>query len=203
MQKNVRYGLISIMVVVLGIFIFQNIDKASGKDTAITQGRPTNKSLQISKPEKSIYKLNGSQRKAAEKEVGTVNSEQDFLKKALGLSFQKIKLGEEQNHYKIPGIVESSVDRIQMTKTNVAYLKERLGSLKTTKDEKSGEYTYDKILTRWINGDFDHIVQDFKTLRNDFNKPKGYSETGNDHEIKIVKRSKTDEQEYIKYFFGT
>ncbi|XJZ27535.1 hypothetical protein ACF5W4_01320 [Bacillota bacterium Lsc_1132] len=202
MHKNFLYGLVSIMVIVLGTFAFQNTYKASDKDQRLNKVQSNAKDSEISQNQKPIFELSNNQREAAKKEVGTVNSEQDFLKKALGLSFQKIKIDGEQDQYKIPGIVESSVDRIQITKTNLIYLKEKLDSLKITNDEKSGEYTYKKILTRWINGDFNSIIQDFKTLRNDFNKPKGYSETGSDHEIKIIKRSKTDEQEYIKHFFG-
>ncbi|MBD8004701.1 DUF6241 domain-containing protein [Bacillus norwichensis] len=132
------------------------------------------------------YVANEEELKHAAEVMGEVNTEEDLASVMMTIALQKVELQENEN-FEIAGTVSPS--RPQFTKGNIAFIQKNAESIKA-------DTALEEILNKWSQGNFDDIVEDFILARNILNgqdKHDGY---------KIQKRSKEEENRYIKYFYG-
>lgn len=179
MKKKITYSAIAAAVVSVGTYITLAFSdgKAEGKT-------PNDQSIQGVK--KTDYVVSDEELSKAAKSIGEVTDEQTLNYRMMEMLFQKITFNGDNLH--IPHT--RNPGRVQMTKENIQYLKNNLNVINN--DER---LKYESILNKWYDGNFESVVKDFKELR--------YLLWGEDNStLKPVKKTDSDEKEYILHFFG-
>lgn len=108
--------------------------------------------------------------------------------KMILLSLQKVSIGGP-NYPDTPKGMIIKAPRPEMTKGNINYLKQKLYSLKL-----KNERTYEEILNRWDEENFENITDDVKTLltlRNEGKYPVA----------ELVMKSEAEEDSYKEKFY--
>ncbi|MDR6121292.1 hypothetical protein QFZ87_000889 [Bacillus sp. SLBN-46] len=111
-----------------------------------------------------------------------------FYYSMITMALQKLEFKGEEN-YRIPMTVEN-IKRIQFDRANLQYLKNKAVELKASEP-------YQKILDKWLKGDFSTIENDYLSIRNIKSDPLQPSESP---VLKV--RTAEEEQKYIEHFFG-
>ena len=101
---------------------------------------------------------------------------------------QKLEFKGEEN-YRIPGTVEN-IKRIQFDRANLQFLKNKAVELNASE-------RYQKILDKWLKGDFSTIENDYLSIRS----IKGGSLLPSESPVLKV-RTAEEEKRYIEHFFG-
>lgn len=178
MKKKITYGVIAAVVVSVGTYI--TLTFSDGK----AEGKAKN-DQSIQSVKKITYVVSDEELSKAAKSIGEVTDEQTLNYRMMEMSFQKITFNGDNLH--IPGT--RNPGRVQMTKENIQYLKNNLNVINN--DER---LKYESILNKWYDGNFESVVEDFKELR--------YLLWGDNSSLKPVKKTDSDEKEYILHFFG-
>ncbi|MCP3765081.1 DUF6241 domain-containing protein [Domibacillus sp. A3M-37] len=127
------------------------------------------------------------------KEIGEIKDEDTLNSIMEHMSLQKVNIGDEQ--FTPKGIDPNSINRIQMTKENITYLKQSLGSIDISRNTSTDGYDYESILNKWLEGNFDNITKEFEFLLGLYNNG---VYTGDE----VTKKSEAEEKEYISHFFN-
>lgn len=140
-----------------------------------TQQVPKVSQAELDKAAKDFYQIESNQ-----------NGDDFFYYSMITMALQKLEFKGEEN-YHIPLSVE--VKRIQFDRANLQYLKNKAVELKASEP-------YQKILDKWLKGDFSNFENDYLTIRNikDTNPP-------SPSPVQKV-RTADEEQKYIEHFFG-
>ena len=175
MKKGIVIGSLALAVVV-GVSSVQasNIGKVEATQTTVAN-------------KQTLDEFTKSEINEAAKDIGELKTDRDILYAMMGMSFQKVEIGDAG--FEVPGLVV--LDRTQMSKQNIEYLINRGEDYKIPQEAQS-------ILKRWENGNFDSVDEDFEVIR-------GLASGVTDQEgvsRKVEVRSSKDEKAYIKEFFG-
>lgn len=175
MKKRIIIGALGLAVVVgvSSVLAFNN-GKVESTPTTVAN-------------KQTLYELTKSEINEAAKDIGELKTDKDILYAMMGMSFQKVEIGDAG--FEVPGIV--ILHRTQMSKQNVEYLINRGEDIKIPQKAQS-------ILTRWENGHFDSVDEDFEVIRGLASGVTGTE--GISRKVEI--RSSEDEKAYIKEFFG-
>ncbi|MEW9578989.1 DUF6241 domain-containing protein [Bacillus toyonensis] len=175
MKKKTIYGLLTLVIVSLGVYI------------ALTYsvGETGGEIQKVQKNKKSDYVVSSEELSRAAKSIGEIKDEQTLNHKMMEMSFQKITF--DGDNFKVPNV--HNPGRVQVTKENIQYLK---NNLNVVNDEERIEY--ESILNEWYNGNFKSVVEHFKKLR--------YLLWEDKSVLAPVKKTNSDEKEYILHFFG-
>ncbi len=190
MKKNIALSIAGLVIVPVGVyfaFIFSdgemNADK-SNEDAS---------SLEIAAPIK--YIATNKERVTAERDIGQISDEWTLIMRMIEMSLQKVDIGGKNG---IPlEIADDSIQRIQMTKGNIFYLQQQMDDIEVSRNTKSGTYSYESILDRWLDGNFDNIADETEFLLSLVSKPYGMYEGE-----EVTQKSRIEEQEYIQQYFG-
>ncbi|WP_284037133.1 DUF6241 domain-containing protein [Neobacillus sp. 114] len=117
-----------------------------------------------------------------------VKGDDIFYYGMITMAIQKLEFKGEEN-YHLPN-TSDSIKRIQFDRANLQYLKNRAVNLKASEP-------YQKILDKWLKGDFSNLENDYLTIRNLKSDPTQPSESP---VLKV--RTTEEEQKYIQHFFG-
>ena len=175
MKKRIVIGALGLAVVVgvSSVLAFNN-GKVEADQTTVAN-------------KQTLYEVTKSEINEAAKDIGELKTDKDILYAMMGMSFQKVEIDDAG--FEVPGLVIH--DRTQMSKQNIAYLINRGKDTEIPQKAQS-------ILTRWENGHFDSVDEDFEVIR-------GLASGVTDKEgisRKVEIRSSEDEKAYIKEFFG-
>ncbi|MGG3451792.1 DUF6241 domain-containing protein [Domibacillus aminovorans] len=189
MKKKIAYGVLGLSIAASGTLgtyfaLTNNDDKVAATEI---------KETKESSPEIVEYTVSADDLAKSAKEIGEIKDE-DTLNSIMGhMSLQKVNFGDEQ--FTPRAIDPNSINRIQMTKENITYLKQSLGSIDISRNTSTDGYDYESILNRWLEGNFDNITKEVEFLLGLYNNG---VYTGD----KITKKSEAEEQEYISHFFN-
>ncbi|GIN90345.1 hypothetical protein J6TS1_00150 [Siminovitchia terrae] len=189
MKKNIALGIAGLAAVPAGVyFAFTFSDNEMGADKSNKDAS----SLEIAAPIK--YIATNEERVTAERDVGEISDELTLITRMVEMSLQKVNIGGENDTP--PEIVADSVRRIQMTKGNIFYLEQQVDSIEISRNTKNSAYSYESILDRWLEGNFDNITDETEFLLSLVSKPYGIYDGE-----KVTEKSRIKEQEYIQRYF--
>jgi hypothetical protein len=117
-----------------------------------------------------------------------VKGDDIFYYGMITMAIQKLEFKGEEN-YHLPNTPDI-IKRIQFDRANLQYLKNKAVDLKASEP-------YQKILDKWIKGDFSNFENDYLTIRDLKGDPTQPSESP---VLKV--RTTEEEQKYIQHFFG-
>lgn len=192
MKKNIAFSVAGLAAIPLGVyFAFTSNDN---QIDAITTKGDNNPSLEVATPIE--YIASQDERNAAKKDIGEINDELTLIMRMIEMSLQKVNIGGEM--YNPAGIAPDSIQRIQMTKGNIDYLKQHIDTFEISRNTKRTGYSYESILNRWLQGNFDNITNETEFLMSLTSKPYGKNGDGD-----ITEKTRVEEQQYIQRFFET
>ncbi|RST75074.1 hypothetical protein D4T97_007370 [Siminovitchia acidinfaciens] len=189
MRKNFAFSIAGLVTIPLGLyFVFASSDNQIG---AITS-KEKELSLEIAKPIE--YIATKDEKAAAENEVGEVADELTLITRMIEMSMQKVNIPGEN----LPaGVASGSLHRIQMTKGNIYFLIYKLESIDISRNKNGKGYSYESILNRWLEGNFEHIGDEAKFLISLISKPYGQYDGE-----EVTVKSRVEEQYYIQNYFN-
>ncbi|CAM3629924.1 DUF6241 domain-containing protein [Mesobacillus zeae] len=178
MNKKFVYAALGLSIIVGSSYVILSSNYTETKSAAIKTA---------SSEPKVSYKVSDEELSQAAKEIGEINDEKMLFTRMMEMTFQKLEWKDHK--FQIPGTIVEK--RIQMTKGNIQYIKERTKSIEVTENKEH-------ILDKWTTGDFNSIEKDFREIRDSLSP-------GNDKynpENGPAKRAEESEKEYIQHFFG-
>ncbi|VEF48856.1 lipoprotein [Bacillus freudenreichii] len=189
MRKNFAFSIAGLVTIPVGLyFVFASSDNQIGAVTS----KEKELSLEIAKPIE--YIATKDEKAAAENEVGEVADELTLITRMIEMSMQKVNIPGEN----LPAEVASeSIHRIQMTKGNIYFLIYKLESIDISRNKNGKGYSYDSILNRWLEGNFEHIGDEAKFLISLISKPYGQYDGE-----EVTVKSRVEEQYYIQNYFN-
>lgn len=188
MKKNIAFSIAGLAALPIGIyFAFTSSDS---QIDAITSKEDVS-SLEVIVPVE--YIASNVEKEAAQRDIGEIADESILIMRMIEMALQKVNIDEEQK----AGITPGSIHRIQMTKGNIYYVKQHIDSIEISRNTKIGSYSYENILNRWLDGNFDHIEEETKFLISMVSKPYGKYNSG-----EITEKNRVEEQEYIQEYFS-
>ncbi|WP_413306256.1 hypothetical protein AA0X95_05410 [Bacillus sp. 1P10SD] len=191
-SKNLLKDLLSlaacvILLIGLGYLSFGNqlkkdsmsLEKKNSSTEAVTTTQPVPKVSQaeLDRAAKNFEQMANDQK-----------GDDFFYYSMITMALQKLEFKGEEN-YRLPMSVEN-IKRIQFDRANLQYLKNKVVELKASEP-------YQKILDKWIKGDFSTIENDYLSIRNIKGAHLQLSESP---VLKV--RTAEEEQKYIEHFFG-
>lgn len=189
MKKNIAFSIAGLATIPFGVyFAFSSSDNQMDA-IASKEDEP---GLEIATPIK--YIASNEERAAAKKDIGEIADESTLIMRMAEMSLQKVNIGGK--NFTPAGIDPDSIHRIQMTKGNIYYLKQTLDSIDVSRNTNTDGYSYESILNRWLEGNFEHVTKEMKFLLSLVSKPYGQYDGA-----EITKKNRIEEQEYIQKFF--
>lgn len=146
MKRTITYVISALVILSLVIFIVVSTSAKSKVDTKVQDSKD---------PHPYIVSKEGL--KKAEKAIGAIKNEKSLNFKMMEIAFQKVSFKGEDN-FNVPGTIV--LERIQLTKENIQYLKNHLSVVNGEKKQQ-----YESILNKWFNGNFNSITNDFRNIR--------------------------------------
>lgn len=191
MKKNIALSIAGLAAVPFGVY-FAFTSNSDNQIDAITSKEEAS-SLEITAPIK--YIATSKEKITAKKDIGEISDETTLIMRMIEMSLQKVNIGGKKNTP--TGIDPDSIRRIQMTKGNIYYLKQHTDSIELSRNTRGEPYTYENILNRWLEGNFDDITEEVEFLLSLTSKPYGKYDGG-----EVTEKSRVEEQQYIQHFFG-
>lgn len=186
MNKKITYGILGLAVVAAGTYLTLSLNE--DKAEANVQNKT-----------ETEY-VTAVEKKEAERIANLVpievNDEMHLAAILFGSTLQKVNIGGEM--YTPKGIDSDSIERTQLTKENIDFLKDALNTIEVSKNVEAKGYDYESILNRWSEGNFDKIIEETETLAAILFP----SDDGKYHGHKITKKDYLEEQTYILNTFG-
>jgi hypothetical protein len=188
MKIKVISGVLGLALVIGGSYAVYsyNDDKAEAASTQEVHKVSQAESDKAAKVE--VRKVSQAELDKAAKDMGEMKKDDDFYYTMITLALQKLEFKGEDESYHLPGTAD--VKRLQVDRANLQYLKNRAVEIKAAEP-------YQKILDKWLEGDFSNISNDYLTIRN----IKDNQLQPNESPVLKV-RTAEGEEKYIKHFFG-
>lgn len=191
MRKNIAFSIAGLATIPIGLyFVFAS---SNSQIDAITS-KEEQSSLEIAKPIE--YISTKDERAAAEHEIGDVTDELTLIKRMVEMTHQKVNIAEESQLGQDKNKDHESIHRIQMTKSNIDFLIYKLDSIDISRNTYGKGYSYENILNRWLEGNFEYISIETKYLLSLVSKPYGHYDGG-----EIIEKTRVEEQYYIQKNF--
>jgi hypothetical protein len=188
MKIKIISGVLVLALVIGGSYAVYsyNDDKAEAASTQEVHKVSQAESDKAAKVE--VRKVSQAELDKAAKDIGEIKKDDDFYYAMITLALQKLEFKGEDESYHLRGTAD--VKRLQVNRANLQYLKNRAVEIKAAQP-------YQKILDKWLEGDFSNISNDYLTIRNIKDDQLQPSESP---VLKV--RTAEEEEKYIKHFFG-
>ncbi|MFC4802045.1 hypothetical protein ACFPA1_22260 [Neobacillus sp. GCM10023253] len=192
MNKTLIYSGLGLAIVIGGSYTYfsSNNDKAEAVSTQ--DGHKVSQDESDNTEKVVVHKVSQAELVEAAKNFQEIESDVKgddlFYYGMITMALQKLEFKGEEN-FSIPNTPDS-IKRIQFDRANLQYFKNKAVELKASEP-------YQKILDKWLNGDFSNFENDYLTIRNIKGDPSQPSESP---VLKV--RTVEEEQKYIEHFFG-
>ncbi|WP_040207105.1 DUF6241 domain-containing protein [Neobacillus jeddahensis] len=181
MKRTITYVIFSLVILSLVIFVVVSTSAKSKADTKVQDSKVSQQ-----------YIVSKEELKKAEKAIGAIKDEKSLNLKMMEMAFQKVSFKGEDN-FNVPGTIV--LERIQVTKENIQYLKNNLSVVSGEKKQQ-----YESILNKWYNGNFNSITDDFRNIRILLLGKENMNMSSDI--MNPTKKTSIDEKTYILKFFG-
>ncbi|WP_144463491.1 DUF6241 domain-containing protein [Siminovitchia fortis] len=187
MKKNIAFSIAGLAAIPLGVY-FAFTSNSESQTDAITSKEDAS-SLEMTAPVK--YIATNEERMAAQKDIGEISDELTLIMRMVEMSLQKVNIEGDK-------FTPDSTGRIQMTKGNIYYIKQQADSIDISRNTKNGAFSYESIINRWLEGNFDNITDEVEFLLSLTSRPYGKYDGG-----EVTEKTRVQEQQYIQRFFET
>lgn len=191
MNKTLIYSGLGLAIVIGGSYTyFSSNNKAEAVSTQ--EGHKVSQAASDKTEKIVVHKVSQAELDKAAKNFyeieSNVKGDDIFYYGMITMAIQKLVFKGEEN-YHIPNTPDS-IKRIQFERANLQYLKNKAVDLKASEP-------YQKILDKWLKGDFSNFEDDYLKIRDLKGDPTEPSESP---VLKV--RTDEEEQKYIEHFFG-
>ncbi|RWR04108.1 DUF6241 domain-containing protein [Siminovitchia fortis] len=185
MKKNIAFSIAGLAAIPLGVY-FAFTSNSENQTDAITSKEDAS-SLEMTAPVK--YIATNEERMTAQKDIGEISDELTLIMRMVEMSLQKVNIEGDK-------FTSDSTGRIQMTKGNIYYIKQQADSIDISRNTKNGTFSYESIINRWLEGNFDNITDEVEFLLSLTSRPYGKYDGG-----EVTEKTRIEEQDYIQQFF--